>query len=249
MIHACVNMTVANGQTVPDTSSPNVVLIDPSAGQHCIPPDNPAPNQSSVNWNVTGPQGAPGPAGANGTNGTNGAPNPPAPSPPVPSPPAPGSTTTVPAGHTLTLAGGEVVTVGGPALTVVTPPVQPNGHAVATLTLGSGADAITTNVLNTSFTASAAGSGATGSAARSQLHDISIVKKIDKASPKLLMACATGKHFPNATLTVRKASGRKYLLFRFKLVSVKTVAYDQSAGSTPTEAVTLSFSSQQLQYK
>jgi hypothetical protein len=69
-------VTNANHQTVPDTSSPNVTVIDPSANQHCIPPDNPVPNQKEITWNVAGPRGAAGangPAGANGAKGATGA--------------------------------------------------------------------------------------------------------------------------------------------------------------------------------
>jgi hypothetical protein len=73
-IHACVN--AAPGQPgVPATTGPNLTVIDPAANQHCTTSD-PAggpPSQIPLNWNVTGPAGAPGargPAGVAGSPGT-----------------------------------------------------------------------------------------------------------------------------------------------------------------------------------
>jgi type VI secretion system secreted protein Hcp len=49
------------------------------------------------------------------------------------------------------------------------------------------------------------GTGGGGGAGRATFQDLSIVHKIDKASPKLLEACATGEHLKEATITFRKA--------------------------------------------
>ncbi|HET9104332.1 MAG TPA: type VI secretion system tube protein Hcp [Solirubrobacteraceae bacterium] len=244
-ITACLQTNTGSGLPA---STANLTVIDPAAGQTCTSPAGAALPARTISWNVAGP---PGPPGSTGPAGPPGNPGPPGPAGPAGGTGAPGPATTIAAGHTLTLSGGQVVTVGGgPAVTVVTPPVRPGGPRVATLTLGSGRSALTTDILNTSFTASGGAGGTTGSAAKSgQIHDITIVKRIDKTSPTLYQACATGKHFAKATLTFRKAGGKIYLVFVFKLVAVKTVAYDQSAGSTPTEALTLNFSSQQVQYK
>ena len=143
-----------------------------------------------------------------------------------------------------------MITVGGgPTQTVITPPVRAGAGRVATLTLGSGPDALTSDVLNTSFTASGSGGGAGaggGANRRVQVHDIAIVKRIDKARPKLFSACATGKLFPTATLVFRKTNGKIYPVFRFKLVKVKTISFGQSGGSTPEESITLDYASQQI---
>jgi hypothetical protein len=69
VIHACVDLTNAGGTTVPDQSHPNVTIIDKDAGQHCIPPDPPVPNQAEVTWNITGPPGVAGGAGPPGQPG------------------------------------------------------------------------------------------------------------------------------------------------------------------------------------
>jgi len=49
------------------------------------------------------------------------------------------------------------------------------------------------------------GTGGGGGAGRATFQDLSIVHKIDKASPQLLRACATGQHLKEATITFRKA--------------------------------------------
>ena len=49
------------------------------------------------------------------------------------------------------------------------------------------------------------GGGGGGGAGKATFQDLSIVHRIDKASPQLLLACATGKHLPDATITHRKA--------------------------------------------
>ena len=51
-------------------------------------------------------------------------------------------------------------------------------------------------------------SGGTGQGRRKSsatFSDVSVVKGVDAASPNLFQACAAGKHYPSATLVVRKA--------------------------------------------
>src|SRR5688500_16892574 len=58
--------------------------------------------------------------------------------------------------------------------------------------------------------ASTAGSGAGAGAGKPAFQELSIVHKIDKASPSLMSACATGKHLPEVTLTQRKAGKEQH---------------------------------------
>ena len=71
------------------------------------------------------------------------------------------------------------------------------------------------DIVSFSFGAVQSGSfargGAGGGAGKAEFQDISIVKEVDKSSPKLFQACACGTHFPKATLYVRKA-GDKLIL-------------------------------------
>lgn len=73
VIHACVDVTHNGTVTTPDLShGPNVTIIDPGAGQRCIPPDGTVPNQQEITWNQTGPQGPVGAPGAPGSAGATG---------------------------------------------------------------------------------------------------------------------------------------------------------------------------------
>ena len=54
-----------------------------------------------------------------------------------------------------------------------------------------------------------AGHGSGGGAGKVQAQDFHFVKKLDKASSSLFIACATGEHFKSAILTARKAGGEQ----------------------------------------
>src|SRR6266542_976170 len=49
------------------------------------------------------------------------------------------------------------------------------------------------------------GAGGGGGAGKVSMQDFHFVMKVNKASPKLMLACATGQHIKEATLTCRKA--------------------------------------------
>jgi type VI secretion system secreted protein Hcp len=51
--------------------------------------------------------------------------------------------------------------------------------------------------------------GAGRGAGKVEASAVSCTKRVDGASPKLIAAVASGKHFPNAVLTARKAGGDK----------------------------------------
>ena len=216
-------------------------IIDTAANQSCTTdPAVPQPERS-INLSVAGPAGPAGPPGPTGPAGSNGAPG--ATGGEGSSPPA----TTIAPGRTLTLAGGQVITVGGvPSVTLVAPVVKPSTARDVTLTVGSGPTAFTSSILSYGFLVA---NSTPGSSARAhQLHDISITKKIDQASPKLYLACATGKHFPKAVITVRRA-GELVVKYTLKDVAVVAVQSDGAARGVPDEAITLNFASQQFDYK
>jgi hypothetical protein len=75
VIHACVNVSREdNGTLVPQTNEgANLSVIDPSAGQSCNASDAPTSPQTTLTWNVTGPQGPAGTPGAAGATGPTGA--------------------------------------------------------------------------------------------------------------------------------------------------------------------------------
>ena len=72
------------------------------------------------------------------------------------------------------------------------------------------------DVLAWSWGASQSGTfhtGSGGGAGKVNVQDISFTKWVDKSTPNLMRACSNGKHFSEATLTVRKAGEEASALF------------------------------------
>jgi type VI secretion system secreted protein Hcp len=95
-----------------------------------------------------------------------------------------------------------------------------------------------------------AGGGA--GAGKANFQDVSFTKWIDKASPELMLACASGKHIKNAVLVVRKAGGDKpleYLKYTLEPVMVTSLSTGGSGGEDRlTENVTLNFGTVKVEY-
>ena len=94
-------------------------------------------------------------------------------------------------------------------------------------------------------------SGAGGGAGKATFHDLSIVHNLDKASPLLLKACATGTHIKDAIITHRKAGKgqQEYLVVKLTDVIITGVTHGGSAGQPISENVTLAFAKVALEYK
>jgi type VI secretion system secreted protein Hcp len=75
---------------------------------------------------------------------------------------------------------------------------------------------------------SAAGSG--GGAGKVSFQDIHLVKSVDKASPLLMLACASGQHIKTATLYCRKAGGEQQEYYKVTLTDVLISSYRSSGG-------------------
>jgi type VI secretion system secreted protein Hcp len=96
------------------------------------------------------------------------------------------------------------------------------------------------------------GMGGGGGAGKVQMQDLVVTMLVSKASPKLMLACATGKHYKEAVLTVRKAgkSQQEFLIFKFKDVIVTSY---QTGGSAQSDLLvdqaSLGFSTIQLDYR
>ena len=250
VIHACVAVTPGTTVPVGVTGQSNVRIIDPSAGQGCntvISPAGLPPTEIALNWNQSGPTGPQGLLGATGATGATGGPNP---AGTVTSSPPTGTGTagtgtvvspSVPGGSIVTLPGGATFTISGqPAPTL----------ELARLTGSASSHRLTLSIdgMDLGLGSYALGPNAAGSSAN-KVHDISITKTVDKSSATLLKACATGKHFPTAILTARKAGGTPYL--QIKMTNVIISSY-QSAGEKgsqpPAEALTLNFTSVSFSY-
>src|SRR6478735_7336737 len=78
---------------------------------------------------------------------------------------------------------------------------------------------------------------------KATFQDLSIVHNVDKASPLLLKACATGTHIKDATITHRKAGKgqQEYLIVKLNDVIITGVTHGGTGGQPFSESVTLAF--------
>jgi type VI secretion system secreted protein Hcp len=101
--------------------------------------------------------------------------------------------------------------------------------------------------------AGGAPSGRGAGAGKVSMQDFHFVMKLNKASPALLKACATGQHIKTATLTARKAgkSQQEYLTFKFHdvLVSSYQTGGSEQGDVVPIDAVSFNFAKIEVEYK
>ncbi|MCC6859254.1 MAG: type VI secretion system tube protein Hcp [Bryobacterales bacterium] len=95
------------------------------------------------------------------------------------------------------------------------------------------------------------GYGGGAGAGRVSIQDLNFVKRTDKASPKLMLACCSGEHIKNALLTARKAGKEQQEYYKLKLTDVLVSSY-QTGGSgaeeIPTETIAFNFSKYEIEY-
>ena len=93
--------------------------------------------------------------------------------------------------------------------------------------------------------------GGGGGSGKANFQDLTFSHHIDKATPLLLKACATGQHLPDATITVRKAgSGQQdYLIVKLTDVLVTGVAMSVTEDAATAESVSLRFAKVDFEYK
>jgi type VI secretion system secreted protein Hcp len=99
-------------------------------------------------------------------------------------------------------------------------------------------------------------SGSTGlSAGKVSLSGFNVMKKTEKSSPTLFSACCNGKHFDDATVTMRKAAGeagqKPFLIYKFTDVMVESIQWSGSTGGddTPTESVSFAYKKVEIEYQ
>ena len=96
------------------------------------------------------------------------------------------------------------------------------------------------------------GRGSGAGSGKATFHDFNFTHHIDKASPILMKACATGQHIKEATITVRKAGKgqQEFLIIKMNDVIITSVS-PSGAGDEPAgaENVALQFAKVDLEYK
>lgn len=110
------------------------------------------------------------------------------------------------------------------------------------------------DILSWSWGASNAGShasGGGGGAGKVSFQDFSFSMKANKASPKLLLACASGDHIPQALLTCRKAGKeqQEYLKIKFTEIHITSFQTGGSAGDVvPMDSISINFGKMEYEY-
>jgi len=94
--------------------------------------------------------------------------------------------------------------------------------------------------------------GGGGGEGKASFNDFNFAHHIDKASPVLLKACATGEHIKEATITVRKAGKgqQEFLIIKMNDVIITSVNPSGAGdGAATAENVALQCSKVDLEYK
>jgi type VI secretion system secreted protein Hcp len=79
------------------------------------------------------------------------------------------------------------------------------------------------------------GTGGGGGAGKVAMGTFDFTMRANKASPKLLLACATGSHIKNAILTCRKAGKDQQEFYKLTFTDILVASYTTSSGNGPTE--------------
>jgi type VI secretion system secreted protein Hcp len=89
-------------------------------------------------------------------------------------------------------------------------------------------------------------------AGKVQMGDFNFTMLVNKASPKLFLACATGEHIKKAVLTCRKAGKeqQEYLKWTFSDLLISSFQTGGSAGSdVPMDQISFNFAKVEVEYK
>jgi type VI secretion system secreted protein Hcp len=101
---------------------------------------------------------------------------------------------------------------------------------------------------STGITQRSVGTHSSGSAGaeRADFQDFTVVKPLDKCSPKLALACAQGKAIKEVTLDLCRAGGDKFKYMEYKMsncvvTSCRPGGSSKGGESVPLEEVTFNF--------
>ncbi len=96
------------------------------------------------------------------------------------------------------------------------------------------------------------GPGSGSRARKVQMQDFHFTMMANKASPKLLLACASGQHLKDARFVARKAgkAQNEFLLYKFTDVLISSYQTGGSGGETlPMDQVSLNFNRIEVEFR
>ena len=95
--------------------------------------------------------------------------------------------------------------------------------------------------------------GGGGGAGKVAMQDFHFVMKVNKSSPKLMLACATGEHIKKGILTCRKAGKEQQEFLKVSFFDLLISSY-QTGGSggsdvIPMDQISFNFTKIEIEYK
>jgi type VI secretion system secreted protein Hcp len=95
--------------------------------------------------------------------------------------------------------------------------------------------------------------GTGGGAGKVSMQDFHFTRRLDKASPLLMLACATGQHIPSAVLVCRKSGGDGKPVEYYTITLSDLIVSGVSTGGSsddemPTESFSLNFAKIEWKY-
>lgn len=95
--------------------------------------------------------------------------------------------------------------------------------------------------------------GGGGGAGKVSMQDFHFVMKVNKASPKLLLACANGEHIKSAIMTVRKAGKDQQDFMKIKFTDLLVSSYQTGGSSSgdeiPMDQISLNYAKIEYSYQ
>src|ERR1051325_4518201 len=97
--------------------------------------------------------------------------------------------------------------------------------------------------------ATAGGAGA----GRVSMQDFPFTARVSKASPTLMLYCASGKHIPTGQMSLSRTgedrSAGDFLVYKFTTVVVSSFSQAGDINDRPLESVSLAFAKVNIEYK
>jgi type VI secretion system secreted protein Hcp len=93
--------------------------------------------------------------------------------------------------------------------------------------------------------------GGGGGAGKVEMQDFHFVMSLNKASPKLLLACASGQHLKQATFVARKAGKgqQEFLLYKFTDVLISSYQTGGAGDMLPMDQVSFNFARIEMEFR
>ena len=95
--------------------------------------------------------------------------------------------------------------------------------------------------------------GGGGGAGKVQMQDFHFVMKVNKAAPKLIVACASGEHIKKAVLTCRKAGKEQQEFLKYTFTDVLVSSYQTGGAASgsviPSDQISFNYGKMEVEYK